>query len=108
MANEFSGRKNIPTHKKTRRASMRDARIIAARTEAAERQAAHDKLSLKEKLAKLDMILGCGQGAARERARLNTMLVQEIQKAQQIAAPADGTVTEEKPQKKTARNKKVK
>jgi hypothetical protein len=38
--------------------------------EAKARQAAHAKLSVAEKLAKLDAMFGPGQGAARERARL--------------------------------------
>lgn len=111
MANEFSGRKNVPTHKKARRAGMRAARLAAAQSAAAERQAAHNKLSTKEKLAKLDLILGAGLGAVRERARLNALLVQEAQKAQQATSEvqrAAGTSAEEKPQKKASKGKKTK
>lgn len=44
------------------------------RVEAEARQAVHDKLSTSEKIAELDRVLGKGQGASRERARLNKLL----------------------------------
>ena len=41
------------------------------RKEAQSRQAAHDELTPREKLAKLDRKLGKGKGAVKERAKLN-------------------------------------
>jgi hypothetical protein len=42
--------------------------------EAKARQAAYDKLSPKQKLAKLDAKFGKGKGAAKERARLEALI----------------------------------
>lgn len=42
--------------------------------EAQERQSERDKLSPKEQLKKLDQMLGAGQGAKKERARLDWMV----------------------------------
>lgn len=46
------------------------------RTEAAARQAQHDKLSVRDKLIKLDYRLGLDKGAVRERAKLARQLNQ--------------------------------
>lgn len=44
------------------------------RNEAQERQAAYDKLTTVQKLAKLDETFGEGVGASRQRAKLNKLL----------------------------------
>jgi hypothetical protein len=48
------------------------------REEAAKRQADYDKLSIEQKLAKLDEKLGPGQGAERQRARLMAQLEKKL------------------------------
>jgi hypothetical protein len=42
--------------------------------EAAERQTEYDKLSVKDKLAKLDTLFGVGLGAEKQRAKLTALL----------------------------------
>jgi hypothetical protein len=44
---------------------------------AAERQAAYDALSSKERIKRLDRILGKNKGATKERARLNELVAHE-------------------------------
>ena len=51
-------------------ASARPDRKKFRQEEARERQAAHDAMSLVEKIEKLDRLLGKGLGATRERRRL--------------------------------------
>jgi len=82
MANEFASRKSVPQHKKDRRAQRSQENARMALEAAQERQEAHDKLSTKEKIAKLDMCFGVGLGAVKERARLTISLNKEILKAQ--------------------------
>jgi hypothetical protein len=47
------------------------------REEAAERQAEHNKLTILEKIKKLDMRLGPNVGAKKERAKLKSLLEAE-------------------------------
>lgn len=65
------------------------------REEAAQRQAEYDKLTIKQKLAKLDEKLGPGQGAERQRARLMAQL--EKQMNPQPVVEKEEAATEEKP-----------
>ncbi|HVI39648.1 MAG TPA: hypothetical protein VM577_03225 [Anaerovoracaceae bacterium] len=69
-----SGRKSPSTAKKTRRARFKEEREDDKRLAAKERQDEHDKLSLMEKIAKLDYKLGPNVGATKERARLKATL----------------------------------
>lgn len=46
------------------------------RDEGAVRQAAYDKLSVQEKIARLDRVFGTGLGAVKQRARLTKQLFQ--------------------------------
>lgn len=97
MSNEFSSRKNMSSTKKSRRAGLRADRIAAAYNAAEERNAAYQKLSTKEKLAKLDLILGSGQGAQRQRARLNALLEAKVPAAE----PVEKSMVTEKKTKKS-------
>ena len=54
-----------------------DSRKSAKREQAEKRQAASAALSPKERLAKLDSVLGPGQGAVKERARLAVLIEQQ-------------------------------
>lgn len=54
-----------------------DSRKSVKREQAEKRQAAYAALSPKERLAKLDSVLGSGQGAAKERARLVALIEQQ-------------------------------
>jgi len=70
------------------------------REEAAKRQADYDKLSIKEKLAKLDAKLGPGQGAEHQRAKLMAELERQMnppvpEKKEEVKEPS----AEETPQK---------
>lgn len=89
MANEFAGRKNVSASKSARRAGMQAERIKVKRLAAKERQDVCDKLSVMDRIARLDRKLGVNQGACKERARLlakleaqNTKVSQEEQKPQ--------------------------
>lgn len=48
--------------------------LVQKREEAETRQAAYDKLSVKEKVARLDKKLGKGVGAKKQRERLMTLI----------------------------------
>ncbi len=48
----------------------RDKRKDKRREEAMKRQEAYDSLTVKEKIAKLDMMFGAGKGAIKERVHL--------------------------------------
>lgn len=74
------GKKNPSPAKKARRAAFQDARRKLAREAAEKRQAEHNVLSTKDKLAKLDWKFGYGLGAVKERARLTAIL--ETEKAE--------------------------
>lgn len=70
------------------------------REEAAKRQADYDKLSIKEKLAKLDAKLGPGQGAERQRAKLMAQL-EKASQPKPVETPQQQTSeTEPQPDKK--------
>jgi hypothetical protein len=55
---------------------MEDRKTLKQK-QAEERQAVYSALSSKERLAKLDAVLGPGQGAAKERAKLAALLEKE-------------------------------
>jgi hypothetical protein len=52
----------------------REDHLKNKREEAAERQARYDKLSLKQKLEHLDVRLGEGKGATKQRARIQHLI----------------------------------
>lgn len=57
--------------------------------EAKERQEAYDKLSIEEKVAKLDAKLGAGAGAVKQRARLAKALEDRKNRKEAIASAID-------------------
>ena len=61
---------------KKRNKGIAKAKKEQRRKEAIERQEAHDKLTVQQKLDRLDAKFGAGKGAARERARLEKQLNQ--------------------------------
>lgn len=69
------------------------------RAEATERQKKYDKLSIKEKIDLLDARFGPGQGAARQRARLQKAL----EKAQQARVQTN-TRSEQASQRATSKD----
>ena len=78
------------------------ARNELRRTEAEQLQIERDKLTDEQQLAKLDTMFGDGQGAKKERARLE----KRIQAKKQVAkAPKD---PDEKPKDETKGQKKTK
>jgi curved DNA-binding protein CbpA len=54
------------------------------RKAAQERQAAYDKLSIEEKIAKMDKKLGVGQGGKKERAKLQAQLERRNEKKEVV------------------------
>jgi len=75
----FGGKKNPDAGKKARRARMQQERVDSKRKDAEERQAYAATRSPQQKLASLDKKFGPGQGAVKERARLNAKLAPKVQ-----------------------------
>ena len=70
------------------RPDTRDFRVA----EALERKLTHSKLTIQERIDKLDLLLGSGIGAKRERARLQVLLDAERTKIQAKAVAADKAI----------------
>lgn len=71
--------------------------------EAIERKESFDKLSIAEKIAKLDVRLGVGKGAAKQRARYARMIVdaEARREADAIVAANKAAAKKERQDKKT-------
>ena len=64
--------RNVPSHKT--KTNKQELYRRALREKAEAMQAEYNKLSVEEKIAKLDRLLGEGVGAKRQRARLAKLL----------------------------------
>lgn len=76
------------------------------RKEAAERQEAYDKLTVNEKLARLDAMFGKEKGATNERARLAKTLHVAVKPDTVVEQKVEASSTEEKPRVKAKQRRK--
>ena len=95
----IKGRRNHRLYPNANRSARPDL-CEFRRKDAKDRQAAYDKLSVTEKLAMLDIRLGKGQGAKKQRERLQTLLVQ--QPSQPKKAAPEATSKDAKKQKESS------